>query len=174
MKLCRKILHLQQQNARGSSEGPRSQRAQIIVLLHILHPLLAQIFYETENPTMEEPALAELAAPTPAQDLEQTEALQRGPTSREAMQLGAQNGGHTVEEARASEVEGPTSKTAWKESSLWLFLLGNTLLRLLDLIGLPRFGIPEQQWPPLRYAQRDLLFLWYVGLFQGCFVSIEA
>ena len=150
-KLCREVLQLQQHSERRSPGGLKCQHDAVVILLHILHPILAQFFYESESPIPWQLEASESAEQPSPQGITK---INGEPGSLEAMQAGGEHISHTAEEAGASNVKDSVSCSAWKESSSWLFLLGNTLLRLLDLTGLPRFSQADNHWPFHRCSPR--------------------
>ncbi len=154
-KLCRDVVDLQQKLQRQGTGGKDSQRAVVIIVLHILHPIFAQFFREEESLTsLGQHVSPQLPKSSTAKDKAEPDAMQLQGVEHESLK-GIPSGGESsvqegTERGSKQNLTETGDLTFWKESSLWVFLLGNTLLRLLDLIGAPRFGGADQHWPSHR------------------------
>ena len=101
--------------------GLRQQSAAdaVVVVLHLLQPLIAEAFGLSDGGV--------------------SHSLQRAPE---------ENGARASEQPEATEqVWGAAGLLHGELDAEWRFLLGNTLLRLLDRAGLPRFGGSGSEWP---------------------------
>ena len=100
--------------------GSRQQSAAdaVIVILHLLQPLIADAF-----------GLGNGGAPHSLRNPEENAA------------------GASEQPEATEQVKGAAGLLAGELGSEWRFLLGNTLLKLLDRAGLPRFGGSGSEWP---------------------------
>lgn len=151
MKVCREILSWQQLSWSDNAVRQNCRRATIIVILLILHPLFAHFFYGTESPSLEQPASPESAISNSALGEPHAGALSGQASLVKSASAAAEQMDYKLSRSDTeSSLVKTISSSMWKESSLWVFLLGNTLPRLLDLIDLPRLGASDWHWPSSR------------------------
>lgn len=155
VQLCRRILALALYHQARDADQAERERNAVLILLHILHPILASAFGMGKGLVQALPLLGE-GAQIRESPLEEA---RKGPVAmREEIQaMGSQRDdlskastGNLGGQGMQDEVLQHPYSSAWKDSQLWLFLLGNTLIRALDLAGLPPFENPEAPWPPAR------------------------
>ena len=151
LKLCKQLLSPGLSLKNGRAEGFKQQRSLVVILLHLLQAILAQAFglesshaADTQGASAPPETTNGVGHSSPSRSLPSADESE--PTDR--LSGGPESSGSGCEEGALQDDTGYQEMLeSWRQSRLWLFLLGNTLLRALDLVGLPRFGDPGKVWP---------------------------
>ena len=154
LRLCKSLVLL---SPRGSVKRGQSCKVLVIILLHILHPIFASIFGLVSTSTVSSPkaqAVYKHADSNGAASMQQPKIVQKlllEITKDLEGEVPLGDSSASLEEK--ASWESYASHGEWKFSPLWLFLLGNTLLRAIKLAGLPPFGNLETNWPSDRFGR---------------------